>query len=165
MNIRLTIITILAVCTALWAMPGVAHGQNQGSNLLLTANGTGGNYGGLILQYTSSGAQSTFAPNVARPRGVGFDSKGNLFVLTNFYDGSDNCCQGVILKITPDGTQSTFANPSGYLFLQGLATDKADNVFVSVQDDESPTLVANIYKFTPSGVQTTFGSFPGQLSA
>ena len=40
MNIRLTIITILTVCTALWAMPGTAHGQIY----VTDQNGTVGKY-------------------------------------------------------------------------------------------------------------------------
>jgi hypothetical protein len=159
----LTNTTYAALALVALAMSPLTANAGSG-DLFASINGTTQNGGGSIFQYGPSGVRTTFASGLSRPRGVAFDSAGNLFVATNFYDGSDNCCQVTILKITPNGTQSTFANPSGYLFLQGLAIDNADNVFVSVQDDQSPTLAAIIYKFTPSGVQTTFGSFPGQPS-
>jgi hypothetical protein len=125
MNIRLTIITVLTVCTALWAMPSTARGQTptltptptlQGGSLFASVNlgGTCGNGGGSIFQYTAgtqagpSPAPSIFASNLAAPRGLVFDSAGNLYVATNSADDSCNT-QGTIFKITPDGLMSTFA--------------------------------------------------------
>jgi hypothetical protein len=128
-------------------------------DLFASINGSGGNGGGFIYQFSSRGTQSIFLSGVSRPRGVAFESAGNLFVANNF---CTDTCQGTILKITPDGTQSTFATLSDNLFLEALAFDRSDNLFVMAQDLNSPTNASTIYEFTPNGIQSTFGSIPGQ---
>jgi sugar lactone lactonase YvrE len=130
-------------------------------DLFASINGTGENGGGSIFQYTPDGLQSTFASGLSSPRGVAFDSVGNLFVANNFFDGNP-AFQATILKVTPGGTQSTFASFSPAFYLQALAIDSSHNIFVMAVDSSDPTLASTIYKFTPGGAGSTFGSIPGQ---
>ena len=96
MKIRPTIITILAFCTVLWAIPRTAPAQVQGGNLLLS-NNIGGvcntNGGSSIFEYTPQyiplgRPETIFASNLHAPRKMAFDSTGNLFVATNTPDDS-----------------------------------------------------------------------------
>ena len=131
--------------------------------LFASVNGTGANGGGSIFQYTSAGDESTFASALDHPRGLAFDSAGNLFVVLNTFDNNSGNFQGTILKITPDGAESIVATASGTnFFYEGLATDRADNVFLIAQDNNDPNLASTIVKFTSGGVESTFGSVPGQ---
>src|SRR5262252_2942285 len=86
MNIRLTIVIILVVCTAFWAVPGTARGQ-----MFVSVNGIHPNFNGygLIYQYDPSGSTGTptsFLSNLDHPRGLVVDGDGNLFVATTAYD-------------------------------------------------------------------------------
>jgi hypothetical protein len=56
-------------------------------------------------QFTPSAVKSTFATGLTGPRGLAFDSAGNLFVAEIPLSGP-----GDILKITPGGTRTVFAS-------------------------------------------------------
>src|SRR5205814_9541997 len=102
------------------------------------------------------------------PRGLAFDSAGNLFVATNTIDQVTFDVQGTIFKITPAGLMSTFATgfPTNF-FLSGLVTDSAGNVFVmaiSNKNQNNPNVgnpPSTIYQVTPGGIVSTFGTDPG----
>jgi DNA-binding beta-propeller fold protein YncE len=80
------------------------------------------------------------------PKGMAFDSAGNLFVV--------NQAVGKIFKFAPDGKRSTFA--SGLTRPFGIAFDKNGNLFVA---DEQPEKKSGlILKFTPDGNRSTFAS-------
>src|SRR5438552_18398998 len=90
MNIRLIIATVLAVCTALSGMPEAARGQTPTptpGNLFVSANLGGSSNpdgGSSIFQYPPAGPPpSIFASNLHAPRGLAFDSNGDLFVAIN----------------------------------------------------------------------------------
>jgi sugar lactone lactonase YvrE len=141
---------------------GAATANGAVNDLFASINGTGGNGGGFIYKYTSTGVQSIFASGLSRPRGVAFGPAANLFVATFTCDVSGTC-QGAIVKITPAGVQSTFATLSEQNFQpEGVAFDGAGNLFVMAIHLTDPNLASTIYKFTPGGVQTTFGSIEGQ---
>jgi len=124
-------------------------------DIFASINGmTGVNGVGSIFDYTPVGVQYTFASGLDRSRGIAFDGQANLFVATNFFDGT---FRATILKITPLGVQSIFGTLSGNLSAEGMAIDHSDNVFVVAIDETSPTLDSTIVKFTPSGVQSPFG--------
>jgi sugar lactone lactonase YvrE len=116
---------------------------------------------GSIFEYTPTAVQRSFVSGLSRPRGLAFDSAGNLFVATTSFDGTN--FQTTILKITPGGAQSSFGSLSSNLFGSGLAIDNSDDVFVVAQDVTSGSpFPSTIFKFTPDGTQSTFGSLPGQ---
>ena len=127
-------------------------------DLFASINGGPGNGAGFIYRYTRDGAQSLFASGLSRPRGLAFDSAGNLFVATNFCDDA-TWCHPTILKITPGGTQNTFAIIPDSFFAQGLAIDHSDNLFVMAIAWSNT--VSIIYKITPEGARTSFGFVPG----
>jgi len=134
-------------------------------DLFASINGTTQNDGGSILEFTPPGVQSTFASTLSRPRGVAFDSAGNLFVATTTVDLNTGNDSGAILKITPDGTQMTFTNVSGpsvSFFLEDLKIDDSGNVFLVVNDETDPNEASVIYSFAPDGTQSLFGDLPGQ---
>lgn len=112
---------------------------------------------GSIFEYTPAGAQSTFASYPTNsPRGLAFDSNGNLFAAVTNSSGD----HGTVIKFTPGGVQSNFGGGPG--FLSGLAVDSTGNVFVMSEDSNSPTTASTIFKFTPSGTRSTFASGLGQ---
>ena len=90
-------------------------------NLYVSAN-----QDNLIFEYTHAGIQSTFAPYPTNffPRGLAFDSNGNLFAAASLLPGN----HGTVFKFNPDGAQHTFGGARG--FLSGLAVDSTSNVFV-----------------------------------
>jgi hypothetical protein len=112
-------------------------------NLYVSANQDGS-----IFEYTPAGTQSTFAsyPNLL-PRGLAFDSNGNLFAAVTNSSGSG----GNVVKFTPSGVQTNFGGGPG--FLEGVAVDSTDNVFVM-----SLKINSTIIKFTPSGTRSTFAT-------
>jgi sugar lactone lactonase YvrE len=129
------------------------------NDLFASVNGQG-NGGGFIYEYTPAGVQSTFASGLSRPRGVAFDSSGNLFVATSPFDDVNQVFVATIVKITPAGVQSIFVTLGNY-FLEGIAIDHSNNVFVFGLDQNNPPLPSPIFEITPGGVQSTFGSVPG----
>jgi hypothetical protein len=155
----LAFVTGLAVFAALWAIPGTAHGEQ----LFASVSGTNQNGGGSIFQYAPGGTLTTFASGLDEPRGLAFDSVGNLFVATNTGDSLGNS-QGTIFKFTPDGVMSTFATgfPANF-FLNGMATDAAGNVFVAALNPIYPPSATTFYKVPPGGTASPspFGSIPG----
>jgi glucose/arabinose dehydrogenase len=104
-----------------------------------------------IAEITPSGTVSTFASLAYPPRGLAFNSAGDLFAV--------NITLGSITKIAPDGTQSTFASGLDAFRTIGLAINGADNLFVVSS--------SYIYQFTPDGTQSTFASglsYPDSLA-
>ena len=135
-------------------------------NLYVSVNGAicGFNcseFSGSISEYTPDGMQSTVASGLARPRGVAFDSSGNLFAAVNRHGPPIPQFQGRILKFPPLGPQSVFGNVA-LSFMEALVTDSGGNVF-AMAESVSGTLgdVSNIYKFAPDGTRMLFGSVPG----
>jgi trimeric autotransporter adhesin len=145
------------VILAFWTL--TANGAP--GDLFASVNGGPGNGLGFIYKYAPNGVQSTFAPKLSRPRGLAFDSEGNLFVATNF--ASNGVYNATILKIAPDGAQNVFGTVPASFFAEGVAIDRLDNVFVMVILPPSfPAFggVSLIYKFTPDGIRMPFGSLP-----
>ena len=74
-GIRLTIITILTVCTALWAMRGIAHGQIYVTN---NASGTIGEYDAV----TGAPINAALVSGLRGPFGIAV-SGGHIYVTLN----------------------------------------------------------------------------------
>ena len=111
-----------------------------------------------ILEFTPSGTQSTYASGLLFPRGLAFDSIGNLFAAETL--APDNHGIGRVLKFNLRNHVSTVGSAAKFFF-GGLAIDIAGNAYVLATDHSSPTGAGTIFKFTPSGVRIVFGSVPG----
>jgi sugar lactone lactonase YvrE len=110
---------------------------------------------GLILAYNSAGISTTFASDISHPRGLAFDSAGNLFAASSDFETN----QATIFKFSAGGGQSTFANTTG--FISNVRIDKAGNLFATRLDETTPNRATTILKFTPGGASSTFASgFP-----
>jgi hypothetical protein len=154
----LVFLVVLPVAQAIVTLPTAV-------DLFASINGTTQNGGGSILEFTPSGVQGTLASALDRPRGVAFDSTGNLFVATTTLDINSGNYSGAILKIDPNGTQTTFANVSGpsvSFILEDVKIDDSDNVFLMINDETDPNEASIIYRFAPDGTQSTFGDLPAQ---
>lgn len=111
-----------------------------------------------ILEFTPNGTQSTYASGLLFPRGLAFDSIGNLFAAETLQP--DNHEIGRVLGFNPRNKVHTVGSASKFFFA-GLAIDLAGNTYVLATDDRSPTAAGTIFKFTPSGERIVFGSVPG----
>jgi hypothetical protein len=134
-------------------------------DIFASINNGPGNGVGAIYQYTPAGVQSTVASGLSHPRGLAFDSAGNLFVATYFCETNNRntICDSTILKIAPNGAQIVFAKiPT--LSSQAVVIDQSDNVFVMTFNSQLRPSPSKILKFTPNGVRTQFGSVPGSES-
>ena len=99
---------------AMFALAITAHAQN----LYVSANVPGGSHA--IFEYTPSGAQSTYASGLNNPRGLVFDSIGNLFGTTAHDAGEIEI--GKVLKFNLRNHVSTFGSAAKFFF-EGLAID------------------------------------------
>jgi sugar lactone lactonase YvrE len=138
---------------AILALAITAHAQN----LYVSANVPGGNHE--IFEFTPSGEQNIYASGLNNPRGMAFDSIGNLFATTAHDAGEVEI--GRVLKFNLRNHVSTFGSAAKFFF-EGLAIDIAGNVYAMANDDTSPTGASTIFKFTPSGDRIVFGSLPSQ---
>jgi sugar lactone lactonase YvrE len=154
---------ILLSLGAIFALAITAHAQN----LYVSINGLGA-----IFEYTPSGVQSTFATGLTTPRGLAFDSSGNLFAAETFFSDRNEFHNeiGRVLKYNLLNKVSTFGTVSegcaqfgSDVFLEGLATDVAGNAYaLATLDTECiDTAPGTIFEFTPSGERIIFGSVPG----
>jgi sugar lactone lactonase YvrE len=149
---------ILLSLGAILALAITAHAQNLYVSI--------GNGLGAIFEYTPSGVQSTFATGLRFPRGLAFDSIGNLFAAdnptTHLSPSGVGFDLGRVLKFDLNNHVSTFGSAAHFVF-EGLATDIAGNAYVLATDtkDNNPTGPGTIFKFTPSGERIVFGSVPG----
>ena len=139
---------------AIFALVTTAHAQN------LYVSTQGRPSGHAILQFTPDGAHSTYASGLLFPRGLAFDSIGNLFAAETVVPGG-RLDIGRVLKFNPRNHVSTVGSAANFFF-EGLAVDIAGNVYVMANDDNSPTAASTIFKFTPDGERIVFGSVPSQ---
>lgn len=153
-------LNIFLSLSAIFALAITAHAQNLYVTVLRPAE---------ILEYTPSGTQSTFdsgqhPPGLSAPRGLAFDSIGNLFAAetVNFEHTGNGI--GKVLKFNLNNHISTFGTVSiggEDIFLEGLATDIAGNAYVLATNGNDLTGPGTIFEFTPSGERIVFGSFSG----
>jgi DNA-binding beta-propeller fold protein YncE len=146
---------ILLSLGAIFALATTAHAQN----LYVSAQYPGTHR---IYEYTPDGTQSIYATGLSHPRGLAFDSIGNLFA-AEILDRDDHAI-GRVLKFNLRNHVSTVGS-AAYFEFEGLAIDIAGNAYVMATDDRSPTAAGTIFKFTPSGERIVFGSVPGTPDA
>ncbi|PYL90045.1 MAG: hypothetical protein DMF16_05635 [Verrucomicrobia bacterium] len=96
----------------------------------------------MILKFTPDGKSSVFVSNISHPKGLAFDSLGNLYLAYPDHNS--------ILKFTPDGSRTTFASGIGHPYR--LAFDASGNLFVT-----DPT-ANSIFEISPSGVVSTLAT-------
>src|SRR5438132_11621208 len=137
--------------SAIFALAITAHAQN----LYVSAQFPGTHK---IFEFTPDGTQSTYASGLLFPRGLAFDSIGNLFAAQTVQP--DDHSIGRVLRFSLRNKAST-AGSAAYFFFEGLAVDIAGNAYVMATDDRSPTEAGTIFKFTSDGERIVFGSVPG----
>ena len=124
---------ILVSVGAFFALAISTHAQN----LYVSINGDFcgfhcTNSNGSISEYTPAGVV-TIASSLARPRGLAFDSSGNLFAAVTRFAPPRGQYQGKILKFTPRGQQSVLGTvPQS--FLEVVVTDSGGNIFALATD-------------------------------
>jgi len=139
---------------ATFALAITAHAQN----LYVSAHTPGrGAYHHSILEFTAPNTYSVYASGLLFPRGLAFDSLGNLFAAETLAP-ADDVEVGKVLKFNLRNKATTLGSAVQFFF-EGLAIDIAGNVYVMGTD---ATGAGTIFKFTPSGDRTIFGSIPGQ---
>src|SRR5438874_1541738 len=147
MKTKILFNTLLALGAGLAAVlaPVTAHAHNLYVTVVQP---------GEIFEYTPSGVQSTYATGLSAPRGLAFDSIGNLFAAETVF--VDHIQIGRVLKYNLHNKISTVGS-AVQLFFEEVATDIAGNAYVMGVDD---TGAGTIFKFTPSGERIVFGSVP-----
>jgi sugar lactone lactonase YvrE len=136
---------------AIFALVTAAHAQNLYVSAQVPPSHA-------ILEFTPDRTQSTYASGLLFPRGLAFDSIGNLFAAETLEP--DNHDIGRALRFNLRNKVSTVGSVTNFFF-EGLAVDVAGNTYVMATDDKSPTLAGTIFKFTPDGERIVFGSVPG----
>jgi len=150
-----TLRKLLLSLGAIFALTITAHAQN----LYVSANAPESHK---IFEFTPSGVLSIYASGLTQPRGLAFDSIGNLFAAHT--PEVRNIEIGRVLKFNLRNHVST-AGSAAKFFFEGLAIDIAGNAYVLATDDTSPTGAGTIFKFTPTGERIVFGSVPGAPQA
>jgi sugar lactone lactonase YvrE len=93
--------------TAVQGPVGLAF--DRSGNLWVTTEGNEGGPGGdAILVFAPDGTESTFATDLADPRGIAFDPSGDLFIAE-----IKAAAPGDILKFSTNGSQTVFASDIG----------------------------------------------------
>ena len=149
---------ILLSLGVIFALAITGHAQN----LYVSVNGPlgPGNTDGSIFEYTPSGMQVTLVSGIPRPRGLAFDSSGNLFAALTYQNPAGHQ-HAKIVKFPLVGHESVLGGDD-HSFAQGVVTDGAGNVFALLGENRTETLEGFIYKFAPDGTRTIFGTTPGQ---
>jgi DNA-binding beta-propeller fold protein YncE len=142
---------------AIFALVTATHAQN----LYVSAHRPQSDGGHAILEFTPSGTQSTYASGLLFPRGLAFDSIGNLFAAETVAPGFRDLLIGRALKFNVRNHVSTVGSATNFFF-EGLAVDIAGNAYVMANDLTSSTGASTIFKFTPDGERIVFGSVPSQ---
>src|SRR5213076_2666111 len=106
---------------AIFALVTAAHAQN----LYVSAHRPQSDGGHAILEFTPSGTQSTYASGLLFPRGLAFDSIGNLFAAETVEPG-DRLDIGRVLKFNLRNHRNTVGSAAKFFF-EGLAVDVAGN--------------------------------------
>jgi len=106
----LVILAIIGRVSCALSGAGFPPGATDGTgDLFASINGNLGVGGGSIFEFTPGGSPFGFAVGLNFPRGVAFDSAGNLFVATTDVGGPS-------YQPAPDGTQTTFVDLTGHTF-------------------------------------------------
>lgn len=156
--IRSCIILLVGFCAVALQHPAFAQ-----SDLFASINGNSSNGTGFINEYANEGSAVTAVSGLDRPRGVGFDSSGNLYVLTNTSGMGE--FNGTLTEYTGNGSPTTIYTDTTGNFFESLAVTGSGDVYVVggnvTQDPTDPATVATIWKFS-GGTRSVIGTVPGQ---
>src|SRR5438094_10260402 len=108
---------ILLSLGAIFALVTAAHAQNLYVSAQVPPSHA-------ILEYTPSGTQSVYASGLLFPRGLAFDSTGNLFAAEAVEPDDHDI--GRVLKFNLRKKVSDVAS-AGHFFFEGAAVDIARN--------------------------------------
>jgi len=139
----------------IFALAITTHAQN----LYVSVNGpfNGTNSAGSISEYTPAGVQTTFTSGIPDPRGLAFDSKGNLYAaISAFVDGH---VVGKVVEFNPQRMPTTIGAAAFYGIFEGVAIDAGGNVYVFTAGGKNPS---TIFKFVPGVSRTIFATGFGQ---
>ena len=95
-------------------------------DLFASINGPDSARLGHILEYNLTGTQVNTLGTFSNPRGLAFDSAGDLFVATNFFSGDTS--QPAVKEITSRGNRITLGRLPNTFFASGLAIGSSGNV-------------------------------------
>jgi sugar lactone lactonase YvrE len=125
-------------------------------NLYVSVNGPLDLSDGSISEYTPSGERTTFTSGIPQPRGLAFDSVGNLdAAITALVDDHR---VGKVVKFNPRGRATAIGAAPFYGIFEGVAIDAAGNVYVLTVGGRYPS---TILKFVPGVSRSVFGTVPG----
>jgi len=110
---------------AIFALVTAAHAQNLYVSAQVPPSHA-------ILEYTPSGTQSVYASGLLFPRGLAFDSIGNLFAAETVEPDDHDI--GRVLKFNLRNKVSTVGS-AAHFFFEGLAVDIAGNAYVMATDE------------------------------
>jgi DNA-binding beta-propeller fold protein YncE len=99
-------------------------------------------FGNDLTEYNSSGALIGTVSNVETPRGIAFDSTGNIYVASQ--NGQ------VIYKFNPDGTGETVWASSLVVNPRGIAFNSSGDLFVADNDPDN-----QVIEISPNGATST----------
>ena len=128
-------------------------------DLFASINGPDSPRLGHIFEYNLTGAQVNSFGNFSNPRGLAFNSAGDLFVANNFFPNA-NTVQAAIKEITPGGNRITLGHLPNNSFAAGLAINSSGDVFV-MGGAPGGAGTSTIFEFTPGGTRSVFGTIPG----
>src|SRR5439155_950415 len=160
-----SLLAIAAACLSV-GTAWTAHAQSPSPNLFASVNGTGKNGGASMFQYTPTAptVQSTLASGLDRPRGLVFDSSGNIFAMSG--SETNPTIDPMVTPLppaiymfttTPAVVRRLFAGSTTFPSGQGpvgLACDTFRNLFVST-GDLSLSGNGEILEFAPDGTEST----------
>src|SRR5881396_1782704 len=134
---KIRILSLLSL-GVIFALAITAHAQN----LYVSTQRPGSH---AILEFTPSGTYSVYASGLLFPRGLAFDSIGNLFAAETVVPGDRDLSIGRVLKFNLRNKVSTVGSAVNFFF-EGLAVDIAGNAYVMANDQTSPTGASTIFK-------------------
>ena len=139
--LSLGVIVALAITT---------HAQN----LYVSVNGPLGAGQGSISEYTPAGVQMTFTSGViSEPRGLAFDSMGNLYAAIT--DAFPNHNTGKVVEFNPRTKPTAIGTATYYGTFEGVAIDAAGNVYVVTAGGRNSS---TIFKFVPGISRSIFAT-------
>ena len=144
---------------------GAVRTADAQSDLFVSVNAPGpGSTPGAVYRYTPTAVQSTFLPDVSKPRGLAFDSAGNMFLSSNT-SPADLPRLAQSFGLPPTARRPHLRPGSRIIFSSrnsrsmGMAISSS---ILRISAVRATTITGTVFKVLPDGTVTTFGTVPGQ---